>query len=324
MLHTLDDLDAISWHLFNLIYFPFLFLVSPLLYFFVMGYLFPKRVKKKKELILYIPFLVYLGITLAYKFLALFTGRSSQNSDIQIDIGDLIDIYGDFINIPVIGITLIILFVTIHNYEKAPFKKNSSPIRRELLWLKTLLGILLATLIPWSFYTYKYYLNEDYFYLPIFVITSLLIYLLGYIGLHKIGVLKERENIRSISNERRTVYVSEKTKTGVIANIEEIVLTERKYLDPNFSLEMLANQLEISKSHLSRTINKELNSSFSDYINKLRIEEAKKYLHDPQFSKYTLVAIGLEAGFNSKTTFNTTFKKFTGVTPSQFKKSLNN
>jgi len=51
----------------------------------------------------------------------------------------------------------------------------------------------------------------------------------------------------------------------------------------------------------------------------LRVEEAKTYLIDNEFANYTLVAIGLEAGFNSKSAFNSSFKKITGKTPSQFK-----
>lgn len=95
-------------------------------------------------------------------------------------------------------------------------------------------------------------------------------------------------------------------------------------MNSNFSAEMLAEELQISKSHLSRVFSNEMNTSFSDYINTLRVEEAKSYLKNPDFSNYTLIAIGLEAGFNSKTTFNTTFKKITGQTPSQFRKNTSN
>lgn len=65
-----------------------------------------------------------------------------------------------------------------------------------------------------------------------------------------------------------------------------------------------------------------MNLGFLDYINQLRVEEAKQYLQNPEFENYTLVAIGLEASFNSKTTFNNCFKKFTGKTPSEYKKEL--
>lgn len=86
------------------------------------------------------------------------------------------------------------------------------------------------------------------------------------------------------------------------------------------TLEKTAEALELSQGHLSKIINTELDVSFKDYINALRVEEAKSYLSDGDFSNYTLVAIGLEAGFNSKSAFNASFKKITGQTPSQFKK----
>ncbi|MFA8436978.1 MAG: helix-turn-helix domain-containing protein, partial [Marinifilaceae bacterium] len=63
--------------------------------------------------------------------------------------------------------------------------------------------------------------------------------------------------------------------------------------------------------------------NFNDYINQFRVEEFKRLLQDPQFSKETLLAVAFEAGFNSKTTFNTAFKKFTGMTPSEYRRSLN-
>jgi AraC-like DNA-binding protein len=97
------------------------------------------------------------------------------------------------------------------------------------------------------------------------------------------------------------------------------LIEDRRFLDSSISLEIIADELNISKGHLSRIINNELSVSFSDYLNNLRVEEAKLYLQNVDFSKYTLVSIGLEAGFNSKSTFNSTFKKFTGLTPSEFK-----
>ena len=65
-----------------------------------------------------------------------------------------------------------------------------------------------------------------------------------------------------------------------------------------------------------------MNTSFPDYLNSFRIEEAKSYLKNPEFSKYTIVSIGLEAGFNSKSSFYSVFKKTTGETPAAFKKGI--
>lgn len=70
-------------------------------------------------------------------------------------------------------------------------------------------------------------------------------------------------------------------------------------------------------------INAELNTSYTDFINSLRVQKAKYNIQKAESEKYTLIAIGLEAGFNSKSAFNKAFKKYTGFKPSEFKKSLN-
>jgi len=62
-----------------------------------------------------------------------------------------------------------------------------------------------------------------------------------------------------------------------------------------------------------------LKKSFYDVINSYRVEEAKRLLLDEKNRNYTILSVGFEAGFNSKTTFNPVFKKFTGVTPTEYR-----
>ena len=76
----------------------------------------------------------------------------------------------------------------------------------------------------------------------------------------------------------------------------------------------------MSVSSLSKTINDESGFSFSDYINSLRVEKAKQLLASEDFKEYTILSIGLECGFNSKSTFYLAFKKFTNTTPTDFRK----
>jgi len=124
--------------------------------------------------------------------------------------------------------------------------------------------------------------------------------------------------------DSRRFSIVEKTKNPHISNLEKLIIDNSRYLDPNLSLESVANEIGLSKSYLSRIINAELQTNFNDYVNSFRVAEAKNLLLNPQFSNYTLVSIGLEAGFNSKTTFNTVFKKQTGLTPSQYRKNRAN
>lgn len=78
----------------------------------------------------------------------------------------------------------------------------------------------------------------------------------------------------------------------------------------------------IPRQHLSEVLNIHMKTSFQDYINKCRVEEFAKSLKEEKYKNYTLMGITNEVGFKSKSSFNTTFKKIKGVTPSEFKKQL--
>jgi AraC-like DNA-binding protein len=100
------------------------------------------------------------------------------------------------------------------------------------------------------------------------------------------------------------------------------MIEKKPFLDCNLSLTELAESLGIFNHYLTQVLNDELNQNFYDFINSYRIEEFKKLLLDKKYNRYTLYAIALEAGFNSKSTFNRIFKNFTGLTPSQYKNTL--
>ncbi|TGE24915.1 AraC family transcriptional regulator [Hymenobacter aquaticus] len=93
--------------------------------------------------------------------------------------------------------------------------------------------------------------------------------------------------------------------------------TARPYLAPELTLGELAAQLRTNTSWLSRVINTGCGQNFNDFINEYRVREAEQRLRDPQFRHYTLLAVALEAGFNSKSTFNRVFKKLRGITPGE-------
>ncbi|MDY8137078.1 AraC family transcriptional regulator [Aquimarina sp. 2201CG5-10] len=98
------------------------------------------------------------------------------------------------------------------------------------------------------------------------------------------------------------------------------LMTKKKlYKNADISLDIIAERLGISPGYLSQVINKVTYKNFSEYINDYRIEEVKRMLLDSEFSRYTILSIGYEAGFNSKSVFYTVFKKQTGLTPKQFK-----
>jgi AraC-like DNA-binding protein len=89
--------------------------------------------------------------------------------------------------------------------------------------------------------------------------------------------------------------------------------------DSDLTLQELADRLDVSPHNLSEVINRHLGTSFHDFVNGYRVEEAKRRLLDPALAHQTVLAVALESGFRSKSTFNKIFKRFTGVTPSRFR-----
>jgi len=97
---------------------------------------------------------------------------------------------------------------------------------------------------------------------------------------------------------------------------------EHPYRETSLTLTMLSNMLDAFPHHLSQVINEKLGKSFFDFVNEYRVQETKKALASPESSRFSVLGIALDAGFNSKSAFYTAFKKHTGMTPTQFKDRL--
>ncbi len=158
--------------------------------------------------------------------------------------------------------------------------------------------------------------------------SSLLLYWIGYQGLYRYNVVQDRIQLRKhITKNQKFIGVGvakmndkgDMDKLRMEFNeIHSCVIENKKYLDADLSLSNLASDLKLSTSHLSKVINMCSGQNFSDYINSLRVAQVKKIIADPSYRNYTMVAIGLECGFNSKSTFYSAFKKLTSKTPSQY------
>ena len=93
-------------------------------------------------------------------------------------------------------------------------------------------------------------------------------------------------------------------------------------MNEKLTVSELAQKLNISRHHLTQIINEKLNKNFYTFINEFRIEEVKIMFLDKKKEHYTILAVAYECGFNSKSTFNTLFKKYTGLTPSEYRKKV--
>ena len=105
----------------------------------------------------------------------------------------------------------------------------------------------------------------------------------------------------------------------IASRIISLMKNDKLYQEPQFTLQNLADKLQIPAYQVSQVINDSLKKNFYELVNGYRVEEAKRLLLDPKNKNFTILSMGFEAGFNSKTTFNTVFKKFTGFTPTEFR-----
>ncbi len=104
--------------------------------------------------------------------------------------------------------------------------------------------------------------------------------------------------------------------------LKEIIATEKPFLNPHLTLSELAELIGIQANQLSQVLNAGFNQNFSEFINTYRIKHFKELLQNPDKQNFTILALAYESGFNSKTAFNTFFKRSEGMTPNAYLKSV--
>ncbi|MEE9407156.1 MAG: AraC family transcriptional regulator [Polaribacter sp.] len=211
----------------------------------------------------------------------------------------------------------------IYNYEKEKKEYSINIILSETKWLKQLLFSTLGfCLLSFSILLYNS-MNADK---PIktdfiWAIMSIFLYWLCFAGIYHVGIFNQRKTIRkSLSIE--TNKIAKINCNNRFSEIDEYIKNNKSYLNPNLTLAHLSDVFDLSEGYLSQLINTNTKVNFSTYINNLRVEKSKLLLTNPAYKNYTIIAIALESGFNSKSVFYNSFKKGTGVSPSQFKKII--
>ncbi|OJJ17162.1 hypothetical protein BKI52_31120 [marine bacterium AO1-C] len=221
-------------------------------------------------------------------------------------------------------VVIVLILKKLKNYQRHPseiqeksihwLKKTFIPIG--VLWILWAipLGIQLLTPNPQSGMFY-----------PLKLGMALIIYWLGYsIYIYRdLWETKEESDIELLRKSTKGIELSSKTEEHyqkVLRLFEE----EKLYQNAELNMSLLAEKTGLSNGYLSQIINQKEGKNFFDFINYYRVEEVKQKLNDAAFNHYSILGIALEAGFKSKSTFNSAFKKFTGQTPSNFRKQLQN
>ena len=128
-----------------------------------------------------------------------------------------------------------------------------------------------------------------------------------------------------IIEKPRTKYANSKLsamdKNLYVERLIAYLEKEKSYRQSNLTIDKLAKELQIPKYYLSQVINEIMGCSFLDFINQYRVQEAQEKLQSPILQKETLIEIGKQVGFNSKSTFYSAFKKYTHTSPGEYRKA---
>jgi len=154
------------------------------------------------------------------------------------------------------------------------------------------------------------------------------LFYLGYHGLKQTKVILFEDEKDTPQNDhpkhpKERTYLRKFQDSEIAKYREEAIeaMTFKKlFLKPELILPDLAMELGLTTKQTTELLNTELQTNFYDFVNQYRVEEAKGKLHSGEYDHLTLLAIGLEAGFQSKSSFNRVFKKITGLSPSEYKK----
>jgi len=276
----------------------FIFLYGPLIYLLLFIYIFPFYTLSTRE-----------------KFIILF-----DQSDILSSEANYI-IAGQIISLIVYAYLIINIY---RNANKSNIKESKS---RKLLWQRNILAIYIAYILIFVLYnttTSGGFLNSQIVYhFQILTMVGLVFYV-SYITYAQPEIFKgqlklvDPMNLFKYKKSGLTKSFSGELKDQLLDLLE----TKKIYKQNNLNLNALAEMLDTNRHNTSQIINEHFNMNFFELVNKFRIDEAVRMIKDDKYKDLNIIEIAYEVGYNNKVTFNKSFKKLHGVTPTQYIKGL--
>ena len=305
---------------------PFPLLYGSLLYLYVSNSIKDVSQLSRKD------YAHFLPIVFAYLYMSRFFFFYTAEEKRMVDQG-LVDDFGTFSIILVVTILISTIGYAIISYRllgkhRELIENNfSNPEQINLNWLKGIIwGVGLIFITAALVLISRDILGTNYPFNPDFVFYSMIVFSilsLGYFGIRHENIFSD--NVVIEANEKLTASYERSSLKEDVANdkhkaLKMFMAEEKPYLDSKLTLNRLANDLEIPLHHLSQIINQFEGQNFNDFVNKYRVEEfIERASRDRHFS---FLALALDSGFNSKSTFNSVFRKHKGVTPSQYMSTL--
>lgn len=304
---------------------PLVFLFGPLTYLYLREL--EQPVSKKEKLLHYIPFFLRCGWAIPFIVRYIF-GRVEVLRHYFFSYGEIVDtvsvgwIVLSNLSLLAYGV-LMILFLRRDRSQLNQYATkeewNKHGWLKKVVWFYA--GFAVASSSYWLL-AWMQLLRLEYDYL-ISVAMSAFIYMVGYLGFRQPlifhgNVFTGNGKVTSAKYARSSL--KEEEAKQYLQKLLEVMELEKPYLDSELKIQQLAQRIGLSTHHLSQVINELLHQSYADFINTWRINEARRLLLSPSYENEKILSVAFDSGFHNKATFNAAFKKYTGMSPSEYKR----
>lgn len=321
--------------------FPFLYM--PLLYFYSKLLVARKKRLNAIDILHLTPFVFYLVYVWVYFYsesgdykLEFLQRINDAELPLDIQISNIFKIVQ-----AVVYITLI--FGIIHQHQRRVKLNFSYTERISLLWLKTIiiclsviytfkfLGVISIYFDPESYLTKMGWISD--------LVVIIFIYLIALFGIKQPDIFARWENdpgegesgiadnnsdnVQSFEVVSNSKYLGSNLSSEeaqiILFELQKYMEAEKPFLESQLSIKDVAQALDVNTKKLSQVINEQFGLNFFNYINEYRVNEVKARIIAPEYEHLSVLGIALDCGFNSKSSFNSVFKRLTGKTPTDYK-----
>jgi len=239
--------------------------------------------------------------------------------------GNFIDTYNVYADIPRWASVSFYLWLSAKYLKGFKANNNVSANDPNYKWLRQFIRVFLVFqctwflfLIPYVIPKYSNALIDTVDWYPIYIPMAIIIYWLGIKG-----YMMSQQQYSAIKKAAapQTILSPAVVSQG-IGVLKKAMQEDKLYLNPGLNLDILAKHTGLPQKTISSVLNQHVNKSFSEFINEYRVEAFKEKVLQPQMDNLTIAGIAYECGFNSQATFQRIFKQVTGMSPSEFRKSI--